>query len=124
VLRRLPCAAEIIEENRGFEIFTSRDQLERSETQEQGKDVCLMEGADLAKALLAAGLVDNPLNIDPIPLGSGIPASRDFGQRIKLTLAACRTPDGGWNLGDEQLDSCPDRKGSSQTGRSPTFDDR
>jgi hypothetical protein len=33
-LWRLPCTTEIIEENRGFEIFTSGDRLASSETQE------------------------------------------------------------------------------------------
>jgi dihydrofolate reductase len=64
--------------------------------QEPGKDICLMGGGEFARSLLAAGLVDKVgLNIHPILLGSGIPTFRDFGHRIKLTLAECRTLEGG-----------------------------
>ena len=64
--------------------------------QEPGKDICLMGGGELAQSLLAAGLVDKVgLNIHPILLGSGIPTFREFGHRIKLTLAECRTLEGG-----------------------------
>ena len=64
--------------------------------QKPGKDICLMGGGELAQSLLAAGLVDKVgLNIHPILLGSGIPTFREFGHRIKLTLAECRTLEGG-----------------------------
>jgi dihydrofolate reductase len=64
--------------------------------QEPGKEICLMGGGELAQSLLAAGLVDKiGLNIHPILLGSGIPAFHDFGHRIILTLAECRTLEGG-----------------------------
>jgi len=61
-----------------------------------GKRICLMGGGELAKSLLAAGLVDEVgLNIHPILLGSGIPTFRDPGHRVKLTLTECRQLDGG-----------------------------
>lgn len=60
-----------------------------------GKGICLMGGGELAQPLLAAGLVDEiGLNIHPILLGSGIPAFRDPGHRIKLTLTECRKLEG------------------------------
>jgi dihydrofolate reductase len=47
--------------------------------QEPGKEICLMDGGELAQSLLAAGLVDKiGLNIHPILLGSGIPTFHDF----------------------------------------------
>jgi hypothetical protein len=50
------------------------------------------------------------LNIPPILLGSGIPTSRDFGHRIMLMFAECRTLERGCNLGADQMDFYPDMK--------------
>jgi dihydrofolate reductase len=80
-----------------LELVTS-DAVEfvRSLKQRRGKEICLMSGGELARSLLAAGLVDEVrLNIHPILLGSGIPTFRDPGHRIKLTLFECRKLDGG-----------------------------
>jgi dihydrofolate reductase len=64
--------------------------------QEPGRDICLMGGGELARSLLAAALVDKiGLNIHPILLGSGIPTFRELEHRLKLTLAECRTLEGG-----------------------------
>jgi dihydrofolate reductase len=61
-----------------------------------GKCICLMGGGELAQSLLAAGLVDEiGLNIHPILLGTGIPAFRDPGHRVRLTLTECRQLKGG-----------------------------
>jgi dihydrofolate reductase len=61
-----------------------------------GKGICLMGGGELAQTLLAAGLVDEiGLNIHPILLGTGIPAFRDPGYRVRLTLTECRQLEGG-----------------------------
>jgi riboflavin biosynthesis pyrimidine reductase len=55
-----------------------------------------MGGGELAQSLLEAGLVDRiGLNVHPILLGSGVPAFRDPGHRLKLTLAECRPLDEG-----------------------------
>jgi dihydrofolate reductase len=68
----------------------------RALKQRPGKEICLMGGGELAQSLLAAGLVDEiGLNIHPILLGSGIPAFRDPGHRLKLTLMECRQLEGG-----------------------------
>ena len=68
----------------------------RALKQSPGKEICLMSGGDFAQSLFAANLVDEiRLNIHPILLGSGIPAFRDPGHRVKLTLTECRQIDGG-----------------------------
>jgi dihydrofolate reductase len=64
--------------------------------QRPGRGICLMGGGELAQSLLAASLVDEiGLNIHPILLGSGIPAFRDPGHRMKLVLTECRKLEGG-----------------------------
>jgi dihydrofolate reductase len=61
-----------------------------------GKGICLVGGGELAQSLLGAGLVDRiGLNIHPVLLGAGIPAFRDAGQRLKLSLIECRPLEGG-----------------------------
>jgi dihydrofolate reductase len=61
-----------------------------------GKNICLMGGGELARPLLATGLVDEVgFNIHPILLGSGVPAFRDPGHRVKLRLTECRQIEGG-----------------------------
>lgn len=61
-----------------------------------GRGICVMGGSDLARTLLAAGVVDEVgANIHPILLGQGIPLFRDPGHRVALELAECRTIDGG-----------------------------
>src|SRR5258708_16196864 len=69
-----------------------------------GKGICLMGGGELAQTLLAAGLMDQiGLNIHPILLGSGIPAFRDPGYRVKLTLKECRPIEGGCILANYKV---------------------
>jgi dihydrofolate reductase len=54
---------------------------------EQGKDICLMGGGELAKSLLEAGLIDEiGLNIHPVLLGCGIPLFREMNRQIDLQL--------------------------------------
>lgn len=62
---------------------------------EEGKEICVLGGGELACSLLAAGVVDEVrLNIHPVLLGRGIPLFRDAG-RIALTLLENRTIEGG-----------------------------
>lgn len=76
----------------------------RNLKQRPGKRICLMGGGELAQSLLAAGLADQiGLNIHPILLGSGIPAFRDPGFRVKLTLIECRQLEGGCILANYQV---------------------
>ncbi len=64
--------------------------------QEPGGEICLMGGGEFAQSLLSAGLVDRVrLNIHPILLGSGVPAFRDAGKRVRLRLESCREIEGG-----------------------------
>ena len=64
--------------------------------QQPGKNICLMGGGELAQSLLAEGLVDEVgFSIHPVLLGAGVPALRDPGHRVKLTLDECRPMDGG-----------------------------
>jgi dihydrofolate reductase len=69
-----------------------------------GKGICLMGGGELANSLLAASLIDEiGVNIHPILLGSGIPAFRDPGHRVKLTLRGCRSIEGGCILANYKV---------------------
>ena len=86
-----------------------------------GKDICLMGGGELAQSLLAADLVDRiGLNIHPILLGSGIPAFRDPGHRVKMTLTECRTLDGGCVLVNYKVSGAVDRDASGSGRRTRT----
>jgi dihydrofolate reductase len=61
-----------------------------------GKDICVLGGAELAGALLGAGVVDEiGFNIHPIVLGSGIPLFRDPERRVALELKESRVIGGG-----------------------------
>jgi dihydrofolate reductase len=59
---------------------------------EDGKDICVMGGGELAKTLLEAGLIDEMgMNIHPVLLGSGIPLFHEMARQIDLELIECRT---------------------------------
>jgi dihydrofolate reductase len=59
---------------------------------QDGKDICLMGGGDLAKSLFEAGLIDEiGFNIHPLLLGSGIPAFHPMSRQIDLELLECKT---------------------------------
>jgi dihydrofolate reductase len=60
-----------------------------------GRDIVVMSGGNLARSLIDAGVVDEiGFNVHPVLLGSGTPALGGTG-RVPLTLAECRTLDGG-----------------------------
>jgi dihydrofolate reductase len=62
-------------------------QLKRQE----GKDICLMGGGELANSLFEADLIDEVgFNIHPVLLGSGIPAFHVMSRQINLELMASR----------------------------------
>jgi dihydrofolate reductase len=62
-------------------------QLKRQE----GRDICLMGGGDLARTFFEAGLIDEiGLNIHPVLLGSGVPLFHPTGRQIDLELRECR----------------------------------
>jgi dihydrofolate reductase len=59
--------------------------------QQDGKDICLMGGGELARPLLEAGLIDEiGFNIHPVLLGSGIPLFHPMSRQIDLELRECR----------------------------------
>jgi dihydrofolate reductase len=58
---------------------------------QDGKDICLMGGGDLARSLFEAGLIDEiGFNIHPVLLGSGIPLFHPMTRQIDLELKECR----------------------------------
>ena len=58
---------------------------------QDGKDICLMGGGELARPLFEAGLIDEiGFNIHPVLLGSGIPLFHPMGRQIDLELLECR----------------------------------
>jgi dihydrofolate reductase len=63
---------------------------------EEGKDICVMGGAQLAKSLFEAGLIDEVgVNIHPVLLGSGIPLFCEMEKRIQLELLQCKQAKNG-----------------------------
>jgi dihydrofolate reductase len=58
---------------------------------QDGKDICLMGGGELARPLFEAGLIDEiGFNIHPVLLGSGIPLFHTMSRQIDLELLECR----------------------------------
>jgi dihydrofolate reductase len=59
--------------------------------EQDGKDICVMGGGELARSLLEAGLIDEiGFNIQPVLLGSGIPLFHPMTRQIDLELKECR----------------------------------
>jgi dihydrofolate reductase len=53
--------------------------------EQSGKDICLMGGGELARALFEARLIDRVgLNIHPVLLGSGVPVFHPMSRQITL----------------------------------------
>jgi dihydrofolate reductase len=58
---------------------------------QDGKDICLMGGGELARSLFEAGLIDEiGFNIHPVLLGSGVPLFHPMSRQIDLELLECR----------------------------------
>jgi dihydrofolate reductase len=67
--------------------------------EEPGRDICVMGGGELARSLLAAGLLDEVgLNVHPVILGAGIPMFPPGFDRTALALEEARPIDGGCML--------------------------
>jgi dihydrofolate reductase len=59
--------------------------------QQDGKEICVMGGGDLARNLFEAGVIDEiGFNIHPVLLGSGIPLFHKMKRQIDLELIECR----------------------------------
>lgn len=80
------------EDHKGATIISENAvEFVRELKQQDGKEICLMGGGDLAKTLFEAGLIDEiGFNIHPVMLGSGIPAFYAMSRQIDLELMECR----------------------------------
>ena len=59
--------------------------------QQDGKEICIMGGGELARDLFEAGVIDEiGFNIHPVLLGSGIPLFHKMTRQIDLELIECR----------------------------------
>jgi len=60
--------------------------------QQEGEDICLMGGGELAKSLFEAGLIDEiGFTIHPLLLGGGIQLFHPMNRQIDLELKECQT---------------------------------
>ena len=63
----------------------------RNLKRQEGKEICIMGGGELARELFEAGVIDEiGFNIHPILLGSGIPLFHEMKRQIDLELIECR----------------------------------
>lgn len=82
-----------LKKKRGKVEIVSEDVAEfvRRIKKEDGKDICIMGGGLLAKALFEADLIDEiGFNIHPVLLGSGIPVFHEMSRQIDLELIECQ----------------------------------
>jgi len=79
---------EIVSENAG--------EFVRNLKSQEGKNIWLMGGGELAKSLLAENVVDEiALNIHPTLLGSGVPLFPEIGKQLDLELLDCKAHPNG-----------------------------
>jgi dihydrofolate reductase len=81
------------ESSDGGVTITRQDPVEfvRNLKEQDGMDICLMGGGELARPLFEAGLIDEiGFNIHPVLLGSGIPLFHPMNHQINLELVECR----------------------------------
>ena len=80
------------EKKKGTEILNSDPgEFVRKLKEQDGKDICIMGGGDLAKTLFEAGVIDEiGFNIHPVLLGSGVPLFYKMNKQIDLELIECR----------------------------------
>lgn len=63
---------------------------------QEGKDICLMGGGELARTLFEEDLIDViGFNIHPVLLGAGIPLFHPMSRQIDLELLECRAFENG-----------------------------
>jgi len=68
-------------------VRTDAAEFVRDLKEQEGKDICLMGGGELARSLFEADLIDVVgLNIHPVLLGSGIPVFHPMSRQIDLEL--------------------------------------
>jgi dihydrofolate reductase len=72
-------------------VRTDAAEFVRNLKEQDGKDICLMGGGELARPLFEAGLIDEiGFNIHPVLLGAGIPLFHPMSRQIDLELQECR----------------------------------
>ena len=72
-------------------VNTDPREFVRDLKQQEGKDICVMGGGELARELFEAGLIDEVgFNIQPLLLGSGIPVFHRMSRQIDLELLECK----------------------------------
>jgi dihydrofolate reductase len=77
-------------------VRTDAAEFVRDLKEQEGKDICLMGGGELARSLFEADLIDVVgLNIHPVLLGSGIPLFHPISRQIDLELQECRPFENG-----------------------------
>ena len=72
-------------------VSTDAAEFVRDLKEQEGKEICLMGGGELAQSLFEADLIDEiGFNIHPVLLGSGIPLFHPMTRHIDLELRQCR----------------------------------
>jgi dihydrofolate reductase len=72
-------------------VRTDAAEFVRDLKEQEGKDICLMGGGELARSLFEADLIDEiGFNIHPVLLGAGIPLFHPMSRQIDLELQECR----------------------------------
>jgi dihydrofolate reductase len=72
-------------------VRTDAAEFVRDLKRQDGKDICVMGGGELALSLFEAGLIDEiGFNIHPVLLGSGIPLFHPMSRQIDLELKECK----------------------------------
>ena len=83
-----PGGAEIVADDPG--------EFVRNLKQQDGKDICVMGGGELARTLFEAGVIDEiGFNIHPVLLGSGVPLFHEMSRQINLELIECKAMKNG-----------------------------
>lgn len=72
-------------------VNTDPGEFVRELKKQEGKDICVMGGGELARELFEAGVIDEVgFNIHPLLLGSGVPVFHRMSQQIDLELVDCK----------------------------------
>jgi dihydrofolate reductase len=79
--------------DKGVEIINGEAcEFVRNLKNQDGKDIFVMGGGELAQSLFEAGLIDEiGMNIHPVLLGSGVPMFHEMKGQIDLELLECQT---------------------------------
>ncbi|MGE3465366.1 MAG: dihydrofolate reductase family protein [Pyrinomonadaceae bacterium] len=77
-------------------VATDPGEFVRELKEQDGKDICILGGGNLARALLEAGVIDEiGFNIHPVLLGSGVPLFYEMSRQIDLELLECKAMKNG-----------------------------